>query len=271
MIYSTKELSQKLERTEARSNADFVDTRKHIEPDTTVEWVAIAGAYCMFDGAESPLTQTFGLGLFEHTGADDMDKIEAFFAKHGAETFHEVSPMADPALLTLLGERGYRPIELTTVMFQELDANDQLRVAKNQDIKTRMIGPDEADMWAAVAAEGWSTEMPEIKDFLLGLGKVAARTKGCRSFIAELDGKPIATGGFNVYDDVCVLAGASTIESGRNLGAQNALVAARLNYGAANGCKYAMMCAAPGSQSQVNAEKNGFKIAYTRTKWQLFK
>jgi hypothetical protein len=30
-----------------------------------------------------------------------------------------------------------------------------------------------------------------------------------------------------------------------------------------------MMGAAPGSVSQRNAEKNGFRIAYTRTKWQL--
>jgi hypothetical protein len=29
------------------------------------------------------------------------------------------------------------------------------------------------------------------------------------------------------------------------------------------------MGALPGSQSQRNAQKNGFNIAYTRTKWQL--
>lgn len=271
MIYSTKELSQKLERTEARSNADFVDTRKRLDPASGAEWIAVAGAYCMFDGVDSPLTQTFGLGIFEHATEDDLDKIEAFFDKHGAETFHEVSPMTDPAMLTLLGEHGYRPIELTTVMFQELDSSDSLRVAKNHEITTRMIGEDEADAWAEVAAEGWTTEMPEIRDFILGIGRIATRTRGARSFIAELGGKAIATGGFAVYDDVCILAGATTIPSARNQGAQNALVAARLNYAAANGCQYAMMCAAPGGQSQVNAQKNGFQIAYTRTKWQLFK
>ena len=31
----------------------------------------------------------------------------------------------------------------------------------------------------------------------------------------------------------------------------------------------AMMVAAPGSSSQRNAERQGFRIAYTRTKWQL--
>jgi hypothetical protein len=63
------------------------------------------------------------------------------------------------------------------------------------------------------------------------------------------------------------LAGA--IPESRNLGAQNALLDARLRYAAASGCTLAIMGAAPGSQSQRNAEKNGFRIAYTRTKWQL--
>jgi hypothetical protein len=30
-----------------------------------------------------------------------------------------------------------------------------------------------------------------------------------------------------------------------------------------------MMVALPGSASQRNAERQGFRIAYTRTKWQL--
>jgi hypothetical protein len=30
-----------------------------------------------------------------------------------------------------------------------------------------------------------------------------------------------------------------------------------------------MMCAQPGSASQRNAERHGFRIAYTRTKWRL--
>ena len=87
--------------------------------------------------------------------------------------------------------------------------------------------------------------------------------------LAEVDGKPIAAAGFQIYDDVCVLAGAATIPEARRQGAQNALLVARLNFAAEHGCGLAMMCALPGSQSQKNAQKNGFSIAYTRTKWFL--
>jgi hypothetical protein len=35
------------------------------------------------------------------------------------------------------------------------------------------------------------------------------------------------------------------------------------------GCDLAMMVTLPGSDSQRNAERNGFQIAYTRMKWEL--
>ena len=77
------ELSKILERAEARSNADFVETRARLEPDSGATWVEVGGAYAMFDGVESPCTQTFGLGLFEDTTDGYLDEIEAFFAEHG--------------------------------------------------------------------------------------------------------------------------------------------------------------------------------------------
>jgi hypothetical protein len=42
-----------------------------------------------------------------------------------------------------------------------------------------------------------------------------------------------------------------------------------MSYARENGHELAMMVTAAGSQSQRNAERTGFKIAYTRTKWKL--
>jgi hypothetical protein len=68
---------------------------------------------------------------------------------------------------------------------------------------------------------------------------------------------------------VALLAGACTIPEARKQGAQLALLDYRLRYAAEQGCDLAMMCAQPGSASQRNAERHGFRIAYTRIKWQL--
>jgi GNAT superfamily N-acetyltransferase len=267
--YVDRSFSQKLERTEARANADFVETRGRLDPWCGAAWIEVGGAYAMFDGVESPLTQTFGLGMFEDATDAHLDEIEAFYRERGATVFHEVSPLADQSILTLLAERGYRPIEMTSVMYQEIDSAGTHQTPLNPDITTRVINPDEADLWAEVASKGWATEHPMLGEFMLNFGKIAARTAGGHPFIAELDGHPIAAGGFAIYDDICILAGASTIPEARRQGAQNALLSARLNLASERGCRMAMMCAAPGSQSQKNAQKNGFRIAYTRTKWQV--
>jgi GNAT superfamily N-acetyltransferase len=111
--------------------------------------------------------------------------------------------------------------------------------------------------------------MPEMADFMFEFGQIGARCEGSLPFIAEIKNQPIATGSLFVFDDTALLAGASTVPEGRRQGAQFALLDARLRYAAEHGCTIAMMCASPGSTSQGNAEKNGFHIAYTRTKWQL--
>ena len=71
----------------------------------------------------------------------------------------------------------------------------------------------------------------------------------------------------SMHEGVAMLAGASTIPAFRGRGAQNALLRTRLNMAADHGCDLAAMGALPGSASQRNAERQGFLIAYTRTKW----
>ncbi|HEX2251946.1 MAG TPA: hypothetical protein VHQ65_01600 [Thermoanaerobaculia bacterium] len=81
-------------------------------------------------------------------------------------------------------------------------------------------------------------------------------------------GRSTATGTLILVEGVAVLAGASTVPAGRRRGAQRARLEARLRFAAENGCDLAMICAAPGSASQRNAQRQGFHIASTRIRWQ---
>ena len=229
----------------------------------------VAGAYAMFDGTASPLTQTFGLGLFDEVSDAEMKKLETFFTERGAPVFHEVSPMADPSLLPLLNGRGYQPIELTSVMFQELGHDTLEPAAPDCAVNARLITDDEGDLWARVSAAGWSTEAEDLSDFMYNFGQINTSCAGAFPFLGELNGEPIAAGMLFIYDKTAILAGASSVLEGRRQGAQNALLHARLRFAYERGCDLAMMGALPGSQSQKNAQKNGFSIAYTRTKWHL--
>ncbi len=261
-------LARRLERTEALLNVAFVEARAALEPELNAAWTEVAGAFAMFDGAGSPLTQSFGLGLFEQVGAAQMQALESFFERRGAEVFHEISPLADPSLLSLLNERGYQPIEFTSVLFRPIAVAIDSALPRDEQIIVRCIDPGEEDLWARTAAEGWG-DTAEVAAFVRKLGGVAARSKGSLSLVAESAGKPIASASMGLGDRVAILAGASTIPKARNRGAQKALLEARLRIAAERGCDLVMMGAHPGSTSQRNAERQGFRIAYTRIKWQL--
>lgn len=267
-IFSDTSLARRLERTEARSNASFVEARARAFPEIGAEWIDVCGAYAMFDGNESPLTQTFGLGLFDPVSANDLERIEKFFQERGAPVFHEVSPLADPAIFPLLNKRGYQPCEFTTVLYRSIERGATFTKLRNDKIQVRLTTPAEVELWAQTSSRGWS-EFPELAEFMLRFGKVVAQRTDGLAFIAELAGKSIATGAMSIYDDVALLAGASTIPEGRKQGAQLALLDSRLRYAAEHGCTIATMGALPGSASQRNAERQGFRIAYTRTKWEL--
>ena len=267
-IFCDQALSRRLERVEADSNARFVEARAVAFPNSGAQWIEVAGAYAMYDGVNSPLTQTFGLGLFQTVTQAEMNIIEQFYKERGAPVFHEVSPLADPALLALLNERGYHPIELTSVMFRPISRGIKLAASRNERIRVRIAQANEREMWAQASAKGWS-EFVEYTDFMLEMAQVIAKKEDGLLFLAELDDEPIATGGLSICEGVALMAGASTIPEARKQGAQLALLESRLNYGAEHGCDIAMMCALPGSASQRNAERQGFRIAYTRIKWQL--
>ena len=255
-------LSRRLERCEARSNAAFVESRARLMPEVNATWIERAGAFAMFDGIGSPLTQTFGLGIFETPTADDLAHIEQFFEERGAQVFHEVSPLVEMQTMQLLIARGYHPVELTSVMYQPIAELP----SSNGRVHARIAAAHEIERWAETSAEGWR-EFTEFAPMMRELGRVSASANGTVPFFAEIDGRAIATGAIAIHDGVAVLAGASTIPEERRQGAQRALLEARLRHARAQGCDLAMMCALPGSASQRNAERQGFRIAYTRIKW----
>jgi hypothetical protein len=265
--FADVELARRLERTEAQGNVNFVEARAEAFPEVGAQWIEVAGTYAMFDGAASPLTQTFGLGVFQPISAAELDTLEEFFISKGAQVFHEVCPLADSSVFALFRERSYQPIEFSNVLYRPISVDLRLQATRNKQIKVRVTEKDEVNLWTETSLAGWS-EFPEYADFFRDLAQVAARSKG-PSFLAELEGKPIATGALTIFGDVALLAGASTIPDARRQGAQLALLEDRLRYAANHRCTVAMMVAQPGSGSQRNAERHGFRVAYTRTKWQL--
>lgn len=258
-------LSRRLEGAEAQANIAFVEARALVRPDSGATWCEVAGTRAMFDGVGSPITQTFGLGLFAPAADSDLASIERFFGERGSAVYHEVSPIADAALLTMLPARGYRPIELSSVLWLPLGAHPVPAAAATP--RTWRITPGEESLWAKTAAAGWS-DTPGIEEFMLDFGAVTSRAHGVHCFLAGIEGEIVGAAAFAQHEGVALLAGASTRPEWRRRGVQGALLDARLRYAVEQGCDLAMVVAQPGSTSQLNAERHGFRIAYTRIKWE---
>jgi len=264
--FSDLALSQRLERAEGYACAQFAAARRLLYPDIEADWMECAGAHVVFDGIDSPATQTFGLGMFAELTPETLETIERFFHDRNAPVQHEVSPFAGVAALDLLCRRNYRPMEISNVLFQPI-----LQPTEEEDdrIRVRVISPDEAQMWTEINAKGWSHEHPEMEPFLLGFSTIVAAREQSVNFLAEQDGTPGAVGSLSIHEGVALFSGSTTIPEMRRRGLQSALLRARLRYAAEHGCDLASIVTMPGSDSQRNAERSGFFIAYTRMKWLL--
>jgi hypothetical protein len=248
------------------ANAAFVEARRELQPHTGATCTEIAGVYAMFDTPSSPITQTFGLGIFDSFLGRQFEEIEAFFTSRGAPTAHEVCSFAAPETLSLLSARTYSPIESSVVLVRPTTAPAQERSTR---IVVRNVGQDDAGLYSRISIQGWTAEQPELAPFMEDLGSITTRARGTHCFLGELDGRPIAAAALTVHNGVALLAGASTIPDARQQGAQLALLHARLTFAAKLGVDLAMVVTAPGSASHRNAERQGFRPMYTRAKWQL--
>jgi GNAT superfamily N-acetyltransferase len=261
-MFMDRELSCRLERVEGVVGVTFSEVnraRGAVSHD-------FDGTYAFFDGADSPLTQTFGLGMRAAVTPESLAAIEAFFTERGADVMHEVSPLAGIETIALLAERGYRPHELSTILVKPLDGS--LEAPAVPGMRARTAESVDRDAWIETSVQGWSAD-PTYGDMMRTIATAAFANRAMVHFLVEREGQAIATGSMAVVDDIALLAGASTIPAGRGLGAQTLLLTARLGEARRRGCTIAMMVANPGSTSQRNAERRGFRVAYTRTKWRL--
>ena len=267
LLFADLELARRLETTDALAGVEFARAWARLHSYTGEVSLAVAGGQAGFAGADSPVTQAFGLGLNGPVSETDMERMEAFYRAHGAPVNIETCPLADPSLLKLLNERGYRPIEYSNVLARELVADDAnfTREFPNQ-IQVRGAEPDEAEAYSLLVAKSFF-ENSEITPEFLDVITSPFHAAGAYFFLAELDGAAAGGGMMSAHHGVASLGGAGTLPEFRSRGVQTALILARIKHAAVLGCDLAMVATMPGSGSQRNVERHGFRVVYTRTKF----
>jgi GNAT superfamily N-acetyltransferase len=262
MLFADLALAVRIEAVAARVCRECTLALARLRPDSGATTIDVAGGIACFAGVGSPMTQAMGLGLDGPVSVDDIGRLEAFYNDRGSPVQVVTCPLADPSLAAVLGSRGYRPVEFENILYLALDPADPSPLPP-PGIRARPISPDESDAWADALSEGFAGTVgapPELREIAL----MILGATGATHFLALADGTPAGGGTLFADASVAFLAGSATRPSHRNRGIHTALLHARLAHARHHGCDLAVMGALPGSGSQRNVERLGFRVAYTR-------
>jgi hypothetical protein len=262
VLLSDSALARRIENADGAVGVTSAEIHARLHPGSGAVAEQIAGGVAVFVGLDSPLTQAIGTGMRGPVTAADVDRLERFFSTRGSAVHIELCPLADPSLPEELGRRGYRLQEFTNVLVRKIRVIET-PPAGSSGINAQICLPADADLWARTVALGFGGELDQSSENVAVLRDLFLQpdTKGV---LAWVDGRPAGGGALTVHDGVAAIFGASTVPSFRRLGVQSAVIRALINLAVKAECDVAYTLTRPGSASQRNVERQGFRVAYTR-------
>lgn len=266
MLSIDTNLCRRLEMTDALAGVEFARAwaRRHSYEEEVA--IGVAGGHASFGGVDSPLTQAFGLGFNGPVLAADIERMEEFYRTRGSAVNVETCPIADPSLLEVLNERGYRPIEESNVFARKITELDS-KLGPDDANRIHVRKPEERELQAYTELVAQSFfENVEIAPEFLDIFKNPFYAAGAHFFMAEFDGVPAGGAMMSVHRGVASLGGAGTLPELRNRGVQKALLLARVALAAELDCDLAMVATGVDTISQRNVERSGFQLVYRRVK-----
>lgn len=259
------DLARELEFAEAEVAVCGAETMRELQPEVGTAVLEVAGGYAVYCGANSPVTQAVGLGLNGAVSAEEFDRLEDFYVSRNEPVRVETCPMADASLFSLYRERGYGVTEFSNVMARPIDSSEQW--PEPQGIEIWKATREEMDLWTLTVAQGFAENYP-VTEEIIRVMKVFGLSRGMECYLAKIDGKVAGGATLSLRGKIAGLFGASTLTDFRNRGVQTALLRMRLQRAAEAGCEIGVSLAQPGSHSQRNITRLGFRTLYTRVKFE---
>jgi GNAT superfamily N-acetyltransferase len=263
MIFVDHDLARRLEGLETWVAAEYGRARLALWPGRDSAVVEAAGGVACYLGEGSPVNETRGMGMNGPVSGEDLDAVERVFFDRGTSIKIGVCPLADPSLLEGLASRGYRAVGFEDVLYRELDGSETFPAAPEEIRVGGLDRAEDAETCGEVMARGFSAPdepSPEMRE----TSAMARRVDGLTGLLARVGGEPAGSASLLIRDGLAMLCGAATLPEFRKRGVQTALMHARLARAAGAGCRLVQFGAFPGSGSHRNAERLGFRVAYTK-------
>ena len=229
-------------------------------PGGEVREVGGALCTCFRDAPASAMfNRALGLGLGRPATRADLADIAGFFAERGVEYGIPLAPAAEPAELPAwLEEQGFRRGYAWTKFERGTDPAE----AVDSDLRVEEVS--DGALFADVFMRAYGT--PEVTRPML---ERLPQLDGWHCFVAFADETPTATGAVFAAGTVGWFGAAGTLPEARRRGAQNALLAARIEAARRVGCTTLVtetgepVDGKPGG-SYRNIVRAGFEPTYVR-------
>lgn len=265
-LFLNLQLARRIETAEAQAAVECAEALQRFRPGSDAAVRRLAGGFAVYCGPGSPITQAIGMGLDGPVSAEEFDRIEEFYRSRNEAVRVETAPLADPTFIEQFGQRGYRVTEFSNVMAR-LVSDYAGEPEAPPGVAVEKVGKDQIEMWVQTVAQGFAEQFP-VSGELLEVMKMFALAPKTECYLARVDGKIAGGATLTIHDGVAGLFGASTLPVARRRGVQTALLQRRLARAAQAGSDLAVSLAQPGSTSQRNIARQGFRVLYTRVKFE---
>ena len=257
------QLAERLELFAAADVRGFVEAAAELYADSGARLIEVGGGVAGFVGEASPANGAIGLGFDGEVTQGQIATIERFFLDVGEEPIISVCPLAHPSLVSVLSQRGWTIGAFENVLVRSIDEGERFDPpAPGVEIREGR-GEDDLAAWALLAARGFAApDEPSKAD--VRLATAATRRGAARFLFGLIDGEYAGTGQLEISGDLGWLSADTTMPAYRRRGVQSTMQRARLEMVRDEGCVLAVTESVPGSPSQRNMERLGFRVAYTR-------
>jgi GNAT superfamily N-acetyltransferase len=270
MDFVDQALARRLESAEEMPQVHYAHLYQKLKPEIGAAVEPICGGHMIFAGLNSPIGRTVGMGFDGSATAADLDRMEQFYRSHAAPSQIDVCPLTDPSLLELLKQRSYVMAELNNVLFRRLsdDRNDNDQRETNETpagVTIRQGHGKEAQAFSDIVVRSFFPNGDEPEGFAEMIAPIY-QAEGAILFVAEVEGKPVACAAGLIIPErrIIALFGAGTLPDFRRRGLQTTLLRRRMETAQKAGCEYAVIVTQGGTTSMRNAERLGFRVAYSK-------
>lgn len=264
MQFIDKAFARRLESCEEMPQVFYARVFQKTRPGVGAAEEEICGGHMVFAGLGSPIGRATGLGFSDPLTLQDLGRIEQFYRERGAPSQVDLTPFHEPRVFELFKECGYSIAELNNVLYRKLDRTEQDRTLLPTNCEIRRSSTADAEIAGSIVESAFfPAGAPEA---FRGLITPLYQMENALALMAIVDGKPVACGTGIVIPEhgMFALCGAGTLASYRGRGLQTALLRARMTAASRAGCEYAAVVTQGGSTSQHNAERLGFRVAYSK-------